>query len=70
MLSKLEWSHRSGSARQLEDVRAIVDVNRPVLDMQYLWAVAEELGVVHLLSAVLGTDPSGVPQSRTSPEGG
>ncbi len=53
ILSKLEWSTRSGSERQLRDVVAVIQVQRSTLDFDYLNHWATQLGVADLLQAAL-----------------
>jgi hypothetical protein len=54
ILSKLEWSTLAGgSARQLEDVRELVRIAGDRLDVTYLEAGAEELGLLGSLQRVL-----------------
>lgn len=45
ILSKLEWAKLGGSARQLDDVRVLINVNRPQLDTEYLdrWILALDI---------------------------
>ena len=45
MISKLEWAALGGSARQLEDVRALIDLNRDKLDFEYVRKWVAALGV-------------------------
>ena len=49
ILSKLEWSHRSGSERQMRDVIGMIQVQRQQLDVDYLERWATQLGVTDLL---------------------
>lgn len=53
ILSKLEWSAKSGSERQLRDVVSVVQVQRPTLDFDYLEHWATELGIADELQAAL-----------------
>ncbi len=53
ILSKLEWSHRSGSQRQMDDVIAVIQIQRHQLDIEYLEHWATELGVADLLQEAL-----------------
>ena len=55
ILSKLEWSRRSGSERQLRDVVAVIQVQRATLDFDYLNRWATELGVADQLHVALDT---------------
>jgi hypothetical protein len=55
LLSKLEWSLKSGSSRQLDDARGIAVVQGGRLDLQYLRRWAAHLGVDELLSEVLSS---------------
>ena len=52
VLAKLEWARLGGSARQLEDVRALVRIAGPELDRAYLTQWIAELGVAELWRAV------------------
>jgi hypothetical protein len=45
IVAKLEWAKRGGSARQLEDVAALVRVNEGRLDQPYLERWIAELGL-------------------------
>lgn len=45
ILSKLEWAHLGGSARQLEDVRALLRMAGLDLDRSYLEGWIDQLGV-------------------------
>lgn len=45
LLSKLEWARLGGSARQLEDVAALIRLRRADLDRPYLATWIEALGV-------------------------
>jgi hypothetical protein len=49
VLSKLQWAAKGGSARQIEDVRAILR-GAPKLDFEYLGKWAEDLGLQSLLN--------------------
>lgn len=53
ILSKLEWSHRSGSERQMHDVVAVIQVQRQHLDLDYLEHWATELGIAEPLHEAL-----------------
>jgi|CXWL01.1.fsa_nt_gi hypothetical protein len=55
LLSKLEWSLKSGSSRQLDDARGIAVVQGDRLDLQYLRRWAARLAVDELLSDVLSS---------------
>jgi hypothetical protein len=48
ILSKLEWAKASGSTRQIEDARGVVEVKGPDLDCAYVERWARELGVLDL----------------------
>lgn len=52
ILSKLEWAHRGGSQRQLEDVATLLRVRRGEPDAAYLARWVAELGVAAEWSAV------------------
>ena len=54
ILSKLEWARASGSARQVEDATAVVRANRGALDLDYLHAWADRLGISAELERILG----------------
>lgn len=56
ILSKLEWSARSGSERQLRDVVSVIQVQRATLDFDYLDKWARKLGIADQLEVALGTD--------------
>ena len=45
ILSKLEWAHRGGSGRQLEDVATLIRVQRGEFDRAYVDRWVTELGV-------------------------
>jgi hypothetical protein len=45
IIAKLEWAMTSGSARQLADVSALLDVGRDTLDLEYIDRWADSLGV-------------------------
>ncbi len=45
ILSKLEWAHLGGSARQVEDVRGLIRVAGDELDRLYLEGWIDQLGV-------------------------
>lgn len=53
ILSKLEWSAKSGSERQLRDVVSVIQVQRATLDFDYIDHWAAELGVADLLQTAL-----------------
>lgn len=53
MLTKLEWARRSGSERQLSDVREIVAMQGHRLDLDYLRRWARELRLAEDLEGVL-----------------
>jgi len=53
ILSKLEWSAKSGSERQLRDVVSVIQVQRTTLDFDYLEHWATELGIADLLQMAL-----------------
>lgn len=53
ILTKLEWAARSGSSRQIDDVRGIVTVQGDQLDVEYLRAWAQHLQVDALLESCL-----------------
>jgi hypothetical protein len=53
ILSKLEWSKRSGSDRQFRDAVGVAAVQGDGLDVAYLHRWAAELGVDDLLRRVL-----------------
>lgn len=55
ILAKLDWSKNSESTRQFEDVVAMIRAQRDQLDMAYLDAGAEELGVQEALGRALAT---------------
>jgi hypothetical protein len=42
---ELEWAMTSGSARQMADVSALLDVGRETMDLEYIDRWAESLGV-------------------------
>jgi hypothetical protein len=44
-LSKLEWARLGGSARQLDDVRALLRINAGHVDMDYLERWLDALAV-------------------------
>ena len=52
VLAKLEWSKQSGSSRQIEDARGIVEMQGAALDMKYLHEWARELDVQEQLAAL------------------
>ena len=56
ILSKLEWAARSGSSRQIDDVRGIVAVQGERLDVEYLRKWAPPLQVDALLESCLAGD--------------
>ncbi|MEO6066680.1 MAG: nucleotidyl transferase AbiEii/AbiGii toxin family protein [Gemmatimonadota bacterium] len=45
IVAKLEWAERGGSARQLEDVAALVRIQAEALDREYLERWVVELGL-------------------------
>lgn len=45
MIAKLEWAKLGGSIRQLDDVAALLRVNRPTIDHPYLERWVGELGL-------------------------
>ncbi len=51
MLAKLEWSKQSGSSRQIEDARGILEMQGAALDMEYLHEWARELDVQEKLAS-------------------
>ncbi len=53
ILSKLDWSRRGGSDRQLRDAAAVLAANRKSLDLDYLRRQSHELGVGDLLEKIL-----------------
>ena len=53
ILSKLEWSAKSGSERQLRDVVSVIQIQRATLDFDYLQHWATELGIADLLQTAL-----------------
>jgi nicotinamide riboside kinase len=53
ILSKLEWSARSGSERQRRDVVSVIQVQRSTLDFDYLEYWANELDIADQLQAAL-----------------
>lgn len=52
VLAKLEWSARSESSRQLNDVRGVISVSASSLDWDYLEQWAQALGVSELLRSI------------------
>lgn len=56
ILSKLEWSKRSGSEQQLRDVVTVIQVQRETLDFDYLDHWATELSVADQLQVALNTN--------------
>ncbi|MFT7599835.1 MAG: hypothetical protein ACI8TP_002771 [Acidimicrobiales bacterium] len=56
ILSKLEWSKTSGSEQQLRDVNAMIQIQRPALDLDYLQRWATELGTVKQLQEALDAE--------------
>ena len=56
ILTKLEWAARSGSSRQIDDVRGIVAVQGDQLDLDYLRTWATSLQVDALLESCLAGD--------------
>ena len=59
ILAKLEWARLGGSARQLEDVAAIVRIQREQLDLDYIKTWAPTLGVADLWLQLLEGDTAG-----------
>ena len=53
ILTKLEWAARSGSSRQIDDVRGIVAVQGATLDVTYLRYWADQLQVGASLESCL-----------------
>jgi hypothetical protein len=53
ILSKLEWSRESGSARQIEDAAAVVRAKAVKLDVEYLRRWAAVLGISAELERIL-----------------
>lgn len=47
VLSKLEWAVLGASSRQLEDVRALLRINRGAVDLTYIERWVDLLGVRH-----------------------
>lgn len=58
ILTKLEWAVRSGSSRQVDDVRGIVAVQGDALDVAYLRSWATALAVGEQLESCLTDDSS------------
>ncbi len=58
ILSKLEWARLGGSARQLEDVRALLGIAGTELDRSYLEQWVDQLGVRTEWDAVRTAIPS------------
>lgn len=56
IVAKLEWAALSGSERQIEDVRALVELGASRLDLEYVRRQVEDLG---LLQAWDGVRPPG-----------
>ncbi len=52
ILSKLIWAKKSGSDRQLDDVRSVSEMMSEQLDWEYLNRWAKELGVDGLLNSL------------------
>jgi hypothetical protein len=46
LLMKLRWYRQSGSMRNMEDARSIVDISGDALDWRYIDSWAVKLGVV------------------------
>ena len=46
IISKLEWAQRSGSERQLRDVKGILAAKADQLDLQYIERWAGDLGLM------------------------
>ena len=53
VLAKLAWAAAGGSARQVEDARGVVELQRDVLDLGYLRAKAAEMSLGEALERVL-----------------
>ena len=53
ILSKLEWAKDSGSQKQLDDVRAMLKVQKNLLDYDYLNEWAQKLGVYKNLQTLM-----------------
>jgi len=58
LLAKLEWYRKGGevSERQWRDVHGVIKVQAGALDVDYLYQMADELGVKDLLEKVLSED--------------
>ena len=58
LLAKLEWYRKGGevSERQWRDVHGVLMVHAGALDMDYLYRMADELGVNDLLEKVLSEE--------------
>jgi hypothetical protein len=57
VLSKLEWSKKGGSERQLADAAGILAVKGPSLDRDYIERWARELGILDLWQDIAGIPP-------------
>jgi hypothetical protein len=53
ILSKPVWAKERGSDRQIEDAGQVVDLQRPILDLEYLRQWSSSLGVSGLLDRIL-----------------
>lgn len=53
ILAKLQWHSMGGSERQLDDVIAVIKLNRGMLDMPYVRTWATTLRVDHILDKIL-----------------
>ena len=54
IIAKLEWARLGGSARQIEDVRTLMRVTEPSLDLAYLLQWIAELGLAAEWRAAVG----------------
>lgn len=52
ILAKLSWAKEGGSTRQLEDAEGIYEVQRDLLDIEYLKSKASDLSLRELLDRV------------------
>jgi hypothetical protein len=57
ILSKLEWSKKGGSERQLADAAGILAVKGTSLDRDYIERWARELGILDLWQDIAGIPP-------------
>jgi hypothetical protein len=57
ILSKLEWSRKGGSERQLTDAAGILAVKGTSLDRAYIERWARELGILDLWQQIAGIPP-------------